>query len=116
MSTGGVFKLEKAAGFPRLETARLVLRNLRPGDAPALYHNYSDQEITQYFFERPFERLEQAQEIVRAFIQENAQRQGLTWAITLKGDDTLIGTCGYQIESARCAEVGFGIQVSCLWS
>lgn len=101
--------MEKAAGFPRLETERLVLRNLQPGDAPALYRNYSDQEITQYFFERPFDRLEQAQEIVRAFIRENDQGQGLTWAVTLKGDDTLIGTCGYQIESARCAEVGFDL-------
>jgi ribosomal-protein-alanine N-acetyltransferase len=109
MSAGGVFKLEKVAGFPRLETERLVLRNLRSDDVPALFQNYSDQEITQYFFERPFSRLEQAQDIVRAFIQENEQGQGLTWAVTHKGDDTLIGTCGYQVESARCAEVGFDL-------
>ncbi|TCP52151.1 ribosomal-protein-alanine N-acetyltransferase [Tumebacillus sp. BK434] len=83
------------AGFPRLETERLVLRQVRKEDAEDLFAYLSDFEVMKHYGTDPFERLEQVyQTIIRyddSFQNKTTLRLGIEW----KESGRLIGTCGY---------------------
>lgn len=96
--------------FPRLETKRLVLREITPGDCDAIFKNFSDPEIASWFFEVPYTQKEQAIQIIEAFKQEFEQGKGITWAITLRPADLCIGTCGFgTVETGGSGEIGFDL-------
>ena len=64
--------------FPRLETTRLLLRELRREDAEAVFHIFSDPEVMQYLGMDVFTSLEQAQLLIERQRQrfEQKERQG----------------------------------------
>jgi ribosomal-protein-alanine N-acetyltransferase len=96
--------------FPRLETARLILRQISADDRDGIFRNFSDPEVAKWFFEEPFTRMEQVDEIIQAFSQEFEQGEGLTWAIALKGSGEFVGTCGYgEVEVGSRGEIGFDL-------
>lgn len=96
--------------FPRLETDRLILREVTQDDRYGIFRNFSDKDVAKWFFEEPYSEIEQADEIIQAFINEFEQGKGLTWAITLKGSNEFVGTCGYgEIEIDTCGEIGFDL-------
>ena len=81
--------------FPLLETKRLVLRQMRPGDAEAIFRIYGDEEVMRYRDVLPFTRPEEAQQFLEGVHARYQQGEEMHWAITLKGEDSLIGSCGY---------------------
>ena len=96
--------------FPRLETARLILRQISADDRDGILRNFSDPEVAKWFFEEPYTRMEQVDEIIRAFSAEFEQGEGLTWAMVLKGSDEFVGTCGYgEVEVGSRGEIGFDL-------
>ena len=96
--------------FPRIETGRLILRELSLDDGHAIFHNFSDQDVTRWFFDRPYTELSQAKEIIREFEEKYRTGKGITWGITLKGHDVVIGTCGFEtFELASGGEIGFDL-------
>jgi ribosomal-protein-alanine N-acetyltransferase len=96
--------------FPRIETGRLVLRELSLADGHAIFHNFSDKDVTKWFFDRPYTELNQAKEIIREFEEKYRTGKGITWGITLKGHDVVIGTCGFEtFELAGGGEIGFDL-------
>ena len=96
--------------FPRIETDRLVLRELSPADEHAIFHNFSDKDVTKWFFDRPYTELSQAKEIIREFEEKYRTGKGITWGVTLKGHDVVIGTCGFEtFELASGGEIGFDL-------
>ena len=96
--------------FPRLETAGLILRQISADDRDGIFRNFSDPEVAKWFFEEPYTRMEQVDEIIRAFSAEFEQGEGLTWAIALKGSDEFVGTCGYgEVEVGSRGEIGFDL-------
>ena len=101
--------IEFPVEFPRLETERLILRELTGGDSEAIFWNFSDEDITKYFMEKPFTRLEQAQSFVEAFIDEFKQGKAMTWALVLRGADVCIGTCNFMVQSSSCVELGYDL-------
>ena len=94
--------------FPILETERLILRSLTPDDKEGVFRNFSDQEITKYLMS-PFRNIGQAEDIIKAFVEEFEQGSALTWAITLKPDGEFLGTCSCEINSGDRAELGFDL-------
>ncbi len=60
--------------FPELETERLILRAVAPGDRFAIFENYSDPDVAGWFFDQPYTRIQQADQIIQEFIQ-NLRRQ-----------------------------------------
>lgn len=81
--------------FPVLETPRLVLRQLVPSDAEAMFRTHSDPAVARYIGRDPdtdmeptLRRLEQVFEAIR-------ETTGIRWGITLRGDPTLMGTVGF---------------------
>jgi ribosomal-protein-alanine N-acetyltransferase len=98
------------SSFPRLETDRLILREITPDDRWGIFRNFSDVDVAKWFFEQPYTEIEQVDEIIQAFINEFQQGQGMTWAISPKGSNELVGTCGYgEVEIGSHGEIGFDL-------
>jgi ribosomal-protein-alanine N-acetyltransferase len=81
--------------FPRLQTARLSLREMGQTDAQALYAVLSDDKVTEYYDDDPFTGLSEAQAQIEAWNNGYEGRRCIRWGIAPKQDDMLIGTCGY---------------------
>lgn len=82
--------------FPQLETERLLLRDLTPADASAVFRIRGDYQVTRYNSGAPFRRLEQARELIDAIGRAYDRQEEIRWGITIKArPDTVIGICGY---------------------
>ena len=82
--------------FPRLETERLVLREITVDDAAFWLRNFSDPEVAELTAFEPPADLEAAKaEIVQYAIQSFEHGTGIRWGICLRGSRDLIGTLGY---------------------
>ena len=94
----------------RLETERLILRELTNEDFAAWYEILSDAETMQ-FYPAPFD-----EEKVRQWISwnlENYQTYGFgLWAVLLKEENRFIGDCGITmqyIHGQMLPEIGYHI-------
>ena len=76
----------------RLETPRLRLRPLAPGDLDGLTRIWADPEVSRLLLSRPRDRSEVAERL-RAML-EHARRWGM-WGIELRATGELIGRCGF---------------------
>lgn len=100
------------AQFPRLTTPHLLLRDLQPEDAPAIFRIFSDPQVTRYYDLDTFTSIEQARELIDRFRQRFANRIGLRWGIAYRAEpDALLGTCGFNawFQSSQRAIVGYDL-------
>jgi ribosomal-protein-alanine N-acetyltransferase len=81
--------------FPTLETERLILRQLTETDAPDVFLFLSDEETMRYYDPEPLTRLEQAAKSIERHQKRFAQQEALRWGIILRGENRVIGNCGY---------------------
>jgi len=97
--------------FPQLETDRLILREIRPGDAEALLRIFGDDEVARYYDIAAFTSLEQAQQLIQGMAERFKNKARMRWGITLKGENLVIGTCGYPTwhKSQYLAEIGYDL-------
>jgi len=96
--------------FPVLNTRRLLLRQLIDNDKYAILRNFSDREVTRWFFDDPFTELKQAEDLVTEFNQHFSEGVGITWAINLLDDPDVIGTCGFDpYQKGGRGEIGFDL-------
>ena len=81
--------------FPTLDTERLVLREIVHADAPALYEVHGDPDSMRWFGTDPLPNEEAAVQLVDLFASWRTQANpGVRWGLQLRGQGTLIGTCG----------------------
>jgi ribosomal-protein-alanine N-acetyltransferase len=95
--------------FPILETKRLLLRRVVNGDVKEMFVLRSNTEIMKYIPRPLVTNLEEAKEHIASIDAKIESLEGINWAITLKGDDTLIGVAGFyriNVENFR-AEIGY---------
>jgi len=95
--------------FPFLYTERLILRSITKNDASDLFLLRSDKKIMQ-FISRPIAvSLNDALDYINKIEQSLKENYGITWAISLKNNNALIGTIGFwRIESEHYrAEIGY---------
>lgn len=90
--------------FPVLETDRLVLRQLEQRDAKDIYLFLADEE-TMRFYDPPITRFEQAEKSILRHQRRFLDREAIRWGITLKGEDKVIGNCGYSWDAANFSAV-----------
>jgi ribosomal-protein-alanine N-acetyltransferase len=97
--------------FPTLTTNRLLLRQIREEDAEALFAIFSDEEVMQFYGSEPHRSLDDTREWIRKVQERYARREALRWGITLKGEDTVIGTCSFHHFGAdfRRVETGYDL-------
>lgn len=72
------------AHFPSLSTNRLLLRQIQPEDAEALFATFSDEETMRFYGHELHRSLEET----RQSIEQTQARYA-----TLKGEDRVIGSC-----------------------
>jgi [ribosomal protein S5]-alanine N-acetyltransferase len=81
--------------FPTLETERLVLREIVSMDAPALFEFRKDADNMRYYGSDLMETIDGAHELVELFSSWRVMpNPGTRWALQLRTESTLIGTCG----------------------
>ena len=101
--------------FPTLETPRLILRQHRLSDITAVFEMFADEKVTEYYLVHPFAKIEQAEKTTQSRIDRWHNGHGIRWAITLKDDDNLIGSCGYNKWHlpGEPIEIGYELKRSC---
>ena len=84
------------SAFPTLVTPRLLLRQIIPSDAPALFANHSNAAAMLLFGSDPLTELAQAHTLIETFeAARNWPNPGIRFAITLKTQpDRMLGSCG----------------------
>ena len=106
-----------SSAFPVLETERLVLRQFRPSDAPAVFEIFARPDMNRWLEHESMVSMSEADIRVASRIQLFERGWGCRWAITLKPDlDLVVGSCGYFSVrmSTQTVEMGFEIHPN-LW-
>lgn len=81
--------------FPDLLTERLRLRELTPGDAPALLRIHSDTEAMRWFGSDQIQDMAQALQLVETFASwRRLPNPGTRWGLERLSDGQLVGSCG----------------------
>ena len=98
--------------FPVLETERLRLRMIEPGDVTAVYQIFGDEDVTRYYGLETYTTIEQAAKRIALYRQNFCKRRSLRWGITFKDDDWLLGTVGIMNWRPRFfnAALGYDLQ------
>lgn len=81
--------------FPNLETDRLLLRQINKEDAGEVLVLRSDDRVMQFIGRPKMSSLEEARTWIEKFDSVLEQNDGITWAITLKTENKLVGTIGF---------------------
>lgn len=93
----------------KLNTADLRLRSPALTDATGMFAMLSDAETVKYWSNKPVADLAEAVKKLNENLESDAQGKSITWAITLKNNDSMIGHCVlFQIDQDNHrAEIGF---------
>lgn len=92
---------------PVLESARLRLRPMSADDAAAMHLVYADEVAMRWWSHAPHNTVEETREGLARHIADPAWR---SWAITLKGDDTAIGSlAAHEKRQGKVVEVGYSL-------
>jgi len=93
-----------------LETPRLILRRLLPGDVDALHALYADPEIRRHFPDGTLTR-DQTREEIEWFLEGHPRHPDLgLWATIERGSGEFLGRCGllpWEIEGRHEVELAF---------
>lgn len=65
------------------------------GDAADLFAMASSEAVAQFMLYPPYPSREHAEGVLERWIQRGESGEPVPWAITLRGEDRLIGRCGY---------------------
>lgn len=95
--------------FPVLTTERLVLRELRSSDAAPVFAMRSDPRVMQHVLRPLATTLADATALIDLIGSRLAANDAVQWAMTRKGDDTLIGLIGFWriAKEHHLAELGY---------
>ena len=88
-----MFSNGRALKLPLLETARLRLRKLTPGDAEDVFVYNSDPEVVRYLLWTEHRSLAESQADIERVIKGYDQGSDLRWGIELKSTGRVIGGC-----------------------
>jgi ribosomal-protein-alanine N-acetyltransferase len=81
--------------FPRLETERLVLRQIKESDADDLFRLYSDAAVMQYRGTDLYHASEEAHSLIKHFQELDQKARGQRWGLSFHGqEERLLGTAG----------------------
>jgi ribosomal-protein-alanine N-acetyltransferase len=95
--------------FPILYTERLVLKSITKNDANDIFKMRSDKKVMQ-FISRPMSAtVNDALEYITKLQESLNGKYGITWAVSLRDDNNIIGTIGFwRIEKEHYrAEIGY---------
>lgn len=83
------------AEFPVLRTPRLLLREIRPDDAQAIFAMRANGRVNQFIARPAMTDLEAAESLVARTRAAYGEGKAIGWAGILRDGGTIIGTCGF---------------------
>ena len=96
---------------PTLTTSRLRLREIRPGDAEAIFATTSDEEAMRFIGRETHQTIEDTRDYMQLQQLRYAERTVIRWGVTLRNDghDRVIGSCSLHHfdEGYHRAEIGY---------
>lgn len=95
--------------FPILQTGRLTLRRISMDDAEAIYKMRTDPQVTKYSDRFPPKDIEEIFEMIRSIENGINTNETIAWALSLNGDNELMGTVSFHktYREHHRAEVGY---------
>lgn len=102
----------QSRAFPQLETERLILREMTPDDVEFFFRHFTNDKIIEgSCFPGPKSLEAAREELERYCIKPFKKQTGIRWGIAIKGNDVLIGTCGFYDwnKTAYRAEIGYDL-------
>ena len=78
--------------FPVLTTPRLILRDLRSTDGPALFELRNNEQVNTYLDRPSHHTVEETQQFISRIINNVSKNESLYWVITLRDNDRPAGT------------------------
>lgn len=97
--------------FPEIHTARLILRQVKTTDVDSIFRLRNESVSGEFTARPPFESKKEALELIEKMADAYHNSNGISWAITQKGNDMMIGSTGFwriERENYR-AEIGYAI-------
>jgi [ribosomal protein S5]-alanine N-acetyltransferase len=90
-----------------IHTDRLVLRRPVLTDASAIFDGYArDPEVVRYLMWRPHGSIHETEAFLETRLRGWEAGDDLTWALTLKGDDRLIGMIAVRLRGFK-PDIGY---------
>ncbi len=103
-------------GTQPIETGRLLLRPLVPGDVPYMFRNWaSDPEVTRYLTWQAHQNIGTTEFVVNDWIRNYTDPDFYQWAITLKGSNEPIGTIGGMRPNHKIGKIEVGYCLGKAW-
>ena len=92
-----------------LTTERLILRRPQLSDAAAVFEEYAqDSEVTRYLIWRPHKEIKETYEFLVGCLARWESGEELSWGITRKGEDRVIGMVACRIRG-HAADIGYAL-------
>lgn len=81
--------------FKNLSSNRLLLRQITPADVNEMFALRSNPDVMKYLARPLCNNLDEAMALINIIEQKLETNEGINWAITIKGSNTLIGFIGH---------------------
>ncbi len=98
--------------FPNLSTKRLTLREFHVSDKDVLFDIFEDEEVTRYYNINSFQSMEDCLALLERRRSRFYKGRGISWAITLKDSESLIGNCSFNafFKQRTVGEIGYELK------
>jgi len=99
------------SNLPVIEAERLILRPVEPGDYRAVFEYAGDPEAAKYASWDAHKTIRESKVLVDFIRKRYAQNRPSNWAVVLKENKRMIGTCGFlsDFPANKRAEIGFAL-------
>jgi len=104
-----VYKIKNSESFPIINTDILLLRKIKKKDVKDLFENFSSENVLKYYGMAPHKKYNETINLINNFNIDYENKKTIRWAIELKNEKKVIGTCGFHswnLEYNR-AEIGY---------
>jgi [ribosomal protein S5]-alanine N-acetyltransferase len=97
--------------FPVIITERLRLRQVEKSDVDEILFLRSNKRVLEFLDREPTKSKDEALLFIEQLLKLEKSTDGITWAVTLKPSNTLIGTvCFWNMKKAHYrAEIGYAL-------
>ncbi len=97
--------------FPTLQTPRLLLREVTPSDAPAIFKMRSDERVMRHLGRPMQKEVSEAVTLIEAYRKNFDQAEGVTWAICFRDEPNLLGSITFwkMDKVNHRAEIGYSL-------
>ena len=97
--------------FPAIHTNRLELVEIRQHHLKNIYDLFADENVTRFYNLLPLTVESDAQKFIDWYQNRFKEKLGIRWGISLKGEQDIIGTIGFNNFTKRHkANIGYDLQ------